>query len=79
LVQWSPHAIEVYRSIVTNRLGDRVCDTCGASFRTAKVERAAGGATLPEFDLDDDAAIAIIAWTQRLSVHCSQCGVSVDI
>jgi hypothetical protein len=79
LAQWNPRAVESYRSIVTSRLADRVCDTCGGSLRAARVERATGGTTLPEFDLDDDAAVAVIAWTQRLTVHCGQCGADMII
>jgi hypothetical protein len=75
---WSPHAMEVYRSVVAARLGDRSCTRCGEPLQTASVESAAGGTTLPEFDLDDDAAIAIVAWTQRLSVRC-RCGVALEI
>ena len=77
--QWSPHAAEVYRSIVATRLGDRTCTACGYLLEAASVERAVGGTTLPEFDLDDDAAIAIVAWTQRLTVRCSQCGIAVEV
>jgi hypothetical protein len=79
LAQWNPHAIEIYGSIMTSRLADRVCDACGGSLRAATLERATGGTTLPEFDLDDDAAVAIIAWTQRLTVRCSLCDAAMAI
>lgn len=74
VAQWSAHALEVYRSIARVRLGDRTCPTCRAPLAEATVERAAGGTTLPEFDLDDDAAVAIVAWTQSLAVRCARCG-----
>jgi hypothetical protein len=73
MAQWSAHALEVYRSIVRVRLGDRTCPTCRSPLAEATVERAAGGSTLPEFDLDDDAAVAIVAWTQSLAVRCARC------
>jgi hypothetical protein len=34
---------------------------------------------LPEFDLDDEAAVSIIAWTQSLSVPCPRCGTLVTL
>jgi len=43
------------------------------------IETAAGGATLPEFDLDDEAALTLIAWTQRLAVRCQGCGADAKI
>jgi hypothetical protein len=77
--QWSSHAVSVYRAIIHARLQDRVCSSCGGSLQSAKVERAAGGATLPEFGLDEDAAVALIAWMQCLTVRCPQCEGAVDI
>ncbi len=79
LAQWSPHALEVYRSIVATRLADRKCTACGSSLSQATVDFAAGGSTLPEFDLDDDGAVAVVAWSQQLAVSCPQCGEVVTI
>jgi len=74
LAPWNPRAADLYRSIVRMRLADRVCPTCSAPFRDAVIESAAGGAILPEFDLDDEAALSLIAWTQCLKVRCEACG-----
>ena len=79
LAQWSPEAAELYRSIVQARLADRVCTACGASLGGCAIETAAGGAILPEFDLDDEAALALIAWTQCLTVRCTACDAAMKI
>jgi predicted RNA-binding Zn-ribbon protein involved in translation (DUF1610 family) len=79
LAQWSPEAAELYRSIVCLRLEDRLCVACGRSLRESAIEAAAGGAILPEFHLDDEAALTLIAWTQRLTVRCLACGAETKI
>jgi hypothetical protein len=79
LAQWSPEAAELYRSIVRMRLADRLCAACGRSLGESAIEKAGGGAILPEFHLDDEAALALIAWTQRLSVRCTACNAEMTI
>ena len=79
LAQWSAKAVDVYRSIVRARLADRSCTACGHSLESAAVTTAGGGTVLPEFDLDDEAAVSIIAWTQCLNVPCPHCGTLVKI
>jgi hypothetical protein len=79
LRQWRPAAVELCRSIVRVRLSDRVCPACHGSLRDSTVEKAAGGAIFPEFDLDDDAALTAIAWTQCLTVRCVTCGAETKI
>jgi hypothetical protein len=73
MADWSRAAKGTYESIIAVRLSDRTCEGCGHSLREARVERAAGGAVLPEFDFDDEAALALIAWTQCLKVRCPHC------
>lgn len=79
LTPWSARALDVYRSILRARLAGRSCRHCGNSLETATVERANEGATLPELDLNDEAAAALIGWTQRVEVRCPQCGGMVVI
>ena len=79
LAQWNPEAAELYRSIVRMRLADRLCAACGRSLGESAIEKAGGGAILPEFHLEDEAALALIAWTQRLTVRCTACDAETTI
>ena len=78
LTPWSPNAVAVYRSIVRSRVTERSCPQCHASLADSTVRRAMGGTTLPEHGFDDEIAVSIIAWTQRLTVQCSHCGAGLE-
>ena len=76
---WSSVAVAAYREIIGARLAEGVCLTCRAGLGAARLKKVMNGLTLPEFRFDDAAAAKIIAWTQQLSVECTECGTSAEI
>lgn len=74
LAQWSLGAISAYQSAIRARLENRGCGSCNEPLRSASIELATGGSTLPEWDLGDESVATALAWTHRLSVRCSRCG-----
>jgi endogenous inhibitor of DNA gyrase (YacG/DUF329 family) len=75
---WSPGAVAAYHAALRDRLM-QACPACHGSLALATVRAATGGTTLPEHKFDDELAVKVIAWTQRLTLECPECATEVQI
>lgn len=76
---WNPETVDLYNSLVRQRLKEQNCAGCGASLEPAAQLWADDGTTLEEYALVDRSDVAVLAATEHLSVRCLRCGVVGDV
>jgi hypothetical protein len=67
-------ALDLYRSIVGERLRAASCGGCGGSLVNAAVERAEGAVALDEYQLSAPGQARLLAETVHLVLRCPGCG-----
>lgn len=72
-------AVDLYRSLLRDRLASSSCSRCGHSLAGAAIEAVEGSAPLGEHQLSDRGLAQLHAATDYLQVHCPGCHSLVDL
>lgn len=76
---WHSNEIELYRSLMLDRMRDHKCPGCERVLEEASLVKVGGGTALEEYGLSDRAIVRLLACTQRLTVDCAWCGTRTTI